>query len=355
MDFVKDQSGRHLLRLSQVMQVPEYVKASTVNAEALETLSNAQYGVPHQREFPLDNPGHVFLSYGYYKSANMQTPDLLARILKAASFFSIEADLAQIDTALSTLTKEASQAKRYAITIDFGSADATSEVVAIKQGGLQSFYPINTDSEVEQSAIKLANDRHKLPLEVFVQASRNIIKTAREMRLSFDLLPRKVVEYGVERLPHPELVTKIAAGRSAVTQDPLYEDLAKTAIANPEEKSAYDYANLWMQLDRANGYKAASKHDPDAYQILNSGPTLEQVENEIQKWTVIQNTAVPVEKIAHIRSEDMVRLFPKKAVEVISQLVKQASAGLRGSELVSTIQQMDTGWQRVLLKHLLAS
>lgn len=357
MDFVSDQSGRHLLRLSTLLEVPDYVKESSVEDEAIAPLTDAQFGIPHRREFPLDTPGHVYLSYGFCKSAGIQTSELMAKILKAGSFFAIDADLTKIDEAFDNLTKSASEGKekQFALYIDFGEAKEASTNPGEKLGGVRGFYPIGSDFEVEQSAIKLANERSRIPVELFAEASRNLVKAAKEFSVPQRLLPRQVLNYGVERLPQADFLLKEAAARSATTGDTFYEEVAATAIENPEGVATHDYAELWVQADRQNGYKSASKHDLDPFMIFNSGPTVEAMERNIESWTVVAGAAVPVEKVATVKEADLNKWFAKPVAEKLSGIVKKAVGRVKGSELAVALGELEFGLQKAFLKHLAAS
>ncbi len=334
------------------MEVPDYVKESSVHTDDVASLTPAQFGLPHRREFPLDTPGHVFLSYGYCKSAGIKTSELMEKILKAGAFFSIEADLTKIDAAFDNLTKKASEEKPYALYIDFGTAQPDAENPGIKVGGVRGFYPISSGYEVEQSALKLANERAKIPIELFAEGCRNLVKAATEHKVELRLLPRQIADYGIERIPNPEYLEKAAADRKAATGDELYEDLALTANENPEGMPAHAYAELWLSADRINGYKAASKSEPDPFLIFNSGPTVESIERSIESWTVVGGSAVPVEKVAAIKEADLNRWFPKPIAERLGVLVKKAVAHVKGSELAAGISELEAGIQATLLKHL---
>lgn len=334
------------------MEVPDYVKESSISDEAVEGLTNAQFGISHLREFPLDTPGHTFLSYGYCKSAGIQTSDLMAKILKAASFFSIESDLTKIDEAFDSLTKQASEEKHFALYMDFGAPKEASTNPGEKLGGVRGFYPINNAFEVEQSAVKLANERSRIPLELFAEASRNLVKAAADFSLPARLLPRQVVSYGIARLPSPEFLLKAAAERCAATGDNFYEEVAATALENPEGMGSHDYAELWLQADRQNGYKSASKNDPDPFLIFNSGPTVEAIDRQIESWTVVAGAAVPVEKVASVKEADLKKHFAAPLAAKLMDIVKKATERVRGSELAVSIGELDTKIQQAFLRHL---
>jgi hypothetical protein len=352
MDFITDQSGRHLVRLNSLLDVPDYVKESSLSDEAIAALPNSIFGTSHRREFPLDTPGHVYLSYGFCKSAGIRTSELMEKILKAASFFAIEADLTKIDDAFNNLVKKASEEKPYALHIDFGPAQPDAENPGMKAGGVQGFYPISTPYEIEQSAVKLANERSRIPLELFCEACRNIVKAAKVAQVPSGALPRSVNLYGVERMPQPDFLEKMAAERKAITGDEIYTDIATAALEGGDDKSSHAFAELWLQADRLNGYKAASKNEPDPFMIFNSGRTVEEAERQLESWTVLNGAAVPVEKIAALKEADVTKWYAKPIAEKIVGIAKRAAERIKGSELAVAIGELEAGIQASLHRRL---
>jgi len=69
MDYLVDQSGKHLLRLEKLTTVPDYVKSATVDAESVSGIGEHLFANPVRREFPCDTPGHTYLSHAYCLSA----------------------------------------------------------------------------------------------------------------------------------------------------------------------------------------------------------------------------------------------------------------------------------------------
>src|SRR5882672_12914120 len=110
MDFITDQSCRYLALLhDSLADVPDYVKTASVDPADIATLNRNQFADPAAREFPIDEPGHVFLSYGYLKAAKVQRPDLEATVKRAAALLGVEKDLETIDKAVEgEISKKAS-------------------------------------------------------------------------------------------------------------------------------------------------------------------------------------------------------------------------------------------------------
>ena len=350
MDYITESSGRHLLRLSNLLSVPDYVKEASIIEEDIIPLPAAVFGRPQFREFPLDTLGHVWLSYGYCKSAGIRETDLLAKITKAAELHGITKDLEAIDQALAQLTKKASHDQYYAITIDFGQEDPENKS-ASKRTGKHGFYPLAGPFQVEESAVKMANEKSRIPLDLFVDGCRNIVKRAKELNVPTNYLPKAILEYGIERVPDDNVVKMAAAQRVEQTGDEIYNQIAEAALTNPE--SAYDYAELWLRADRQNGVKI-SKATMNPYQIMNSGPTVDQVDNFIESWVSIAGAPVPRVKVATMQEEVVRKSFAKEVADKLMDLIKQASK-TSGADLTNAFNELEKNVQVNFMKLLLAA
>ncbi len=353
MDFINDHSGRHILRLSTVLDAPPYVKEASVVVDDIAPLPNGAFAVSHKREFPIDTPGHVWLSYGYCKSAGVTDARLLGKLTQAGELFGISDDLKAIDAAFTNLTKKAAHARAFAVMIDFGTPDPESDNSMRKSGGIHGFYPVGDQFEVESSAVKLANDQQRIPLEVFAEGCRNLVKAAREQNVTMSFLPQRILDYGIERIAAPEIVRHAAAMRKQATGDDIYEQIAESAVQNNDGIASHEYAELWLNADRQNEYKKA-RHEPDAYILFNSGPTEAEIERQIESWVDIAGAPVPVTKVAAVREDTVRKWFPKEAAEKFIALIKRA-ASASGSELTAGFSELDAALQTAFVKRLLLS
>lgn len=351
MDFITDSSGRHVLRLSTLLEAPDYVKNASILAEDVAALPNGAFAVPHKREFPIDEPGHVWLSYGYCKSASIADTAVIQKLRTAGEFFGITKDLEALDAAFSQLTKKASHTRQFAIHIDFGEPNPDESNPMRKSGGVHGFYPIGTTFEVESSAVKLANEQPRIPLELFAEGCRNLVKAANEHGVAISFLPKRILEYGVERIPSPEVLAQFAELRKAATGDDIYEQIAASASANPEGMASHEWAELWLNADRQNGYKAA-RHEPDPFLLFNSGPTIEDIDRHIESFVDIGGAPIPVTKVASVREDAVRKWFPKAAAEKLITLIKQA-ATVTGSELTAAFADVEPTVANTFVKRLI--
>ena len=339
------------MRLNSLLDVPEFVKNSSVPEEGLPGLSPHQFADPVKREFPIHTAGHTYLSFAYCKSAGVNG-EILSKVKMAAQKFGIAAELAKVETAFEGAEKQASapQAK-YAVYMDFGPAKPESENVLEKRGGVAAFYPINTEEQVKSAALKLAMQREKIPLELFVDGCRNVVKQAKVLKIARAMLPRIVDDYGTERIPQFDFLVQQAASRGKLTGDGVYMDIVKSAAANDEHHSMDEYLELWKQADDQNGV-TYTKSVWDPYRIFNSGITVEANEEDLEKYALVGNAAIPVEVLAKVSDEKIAKFFTKELGVKMKDLVKQAAANT-GSVVTDWIRDtFSAGEQRALLKIL---
>ena len=344
MDFITDLSGRHLLNISKVAQVPEFVKSASVDAESIAALPDHLFADTARREFPLDDAGHVFLSQAYCLSAGVKDANILARIKSAARLFpEVEAELPKLEVAFSEFEKSAStEPPLYAVYIDFGSEDGVK-----KASGVRGFYDISNSDNVQAAAYRIGEDKHRLPVEVFSAGCREICKAAAQHGVLSTLSPT-VKAYGVERLPDFEFVKQQAAQRVELTKVASYQDIADSAEADP---SAGDWASLWAGLDRENGVKY-SKHTLDPYRVFNSGILKSAMDRELSQWALLCNTAVPVAALQAIKAERIDQTFTKAAADQIKLLLRTKKTA--NDDLAKGLVSLDLPVQKALLKLALA-
>jgi hypothetical protein len=355
MDFITDQSGRHLIRIGSMLALPDYVKEASLDDESAKTWGDGAFAWPARREFPCHTPGHAYWSHAYIKSAGINDPVLKQCVARAVELFGIEADVAAFDAAFDSHTKQAAApAPRCAIELNFGDGSQvkTAAESSTTLKGVHGFYPINTADEVELSAEQLAKDASRLPLLLVVDGCENLVKAAKTHAVPENRLPSFVLAYGRDRLPDPEFLTSQAEKRATETNDGLYRELAVTAIENPEGLPAKAYAELWHTADLQNGVKYSSTN-LDAFRIFKTGIHQETQEAEFAKWCMVNATAVPAEAIQRIPENRIRALLPKQAAETLLEVIKEARQMpelARGERLSARLGQMSQAIQKTALR-----
>lgn len=352
MDFVTDQSGRQLLRLENLIAVPPYVKESSVTAEAMADLGDHVFADPVRREFPCDSPAHTYLSHAYCGLTGSGSQVVQDRIKAAAERHGITEDLHALDLVFEGLEKQAHTENQpvFAIQIDFGPGDPGSENVHVKQGGVRGFYPINDDFQIRASAGQMAENRHRIPLELFAEGCQALVKAAYAHGLKRHELPKTILMYGEDRLPNHEYVEHEADRRAKLTGDSFYRDLAKSAAVNSDNRPMSDYIDLWLQADGLNSVRHG-RSVPDPFLIFNSGPVKAAVDAELNRWTLIDEVAVPVAALAAIDQAQAEKYFAKEAAVRVVALCKKAATT---HDLAADIATLNPATRKSLLKLLAA-
>jgi hypothetical protein len=349
MDFVKDCSGRHLLRINNLVTVPEYVKQASIPDDGLGDLPEHLFADPVRREFPIDSAGHTYLSQAYCMSAGIDSKSILGNIKSAMSRFpEVPADIAKLEAAMDASVKSSSVGNQpqFAVYVDFGAGNPDSEIEYVKSGGVKGFYPINDVDQVVDSAIQIGNESHRIPLELFVEGCQAIYKSAKDMGCT-EQLPKTIVQYGVERVPDYEFVKQQAEIRARETNDPIYIELAASAEDDTEHDSNL-WSELWGKADASHGVKYA-RHTLNPYQIFHSGMPKSAFEAAINKWTLLHGAAIPVPALQALKEDSISRVMSKEAADKVQEVLNK-SASVTGAELANELSKLDKPIQLALLK-----
>ena len=343
MDFSSDQSGRYLVALSRLIDAPEFVKAASVAPEDLASLDRHQFADPTSREFPIDEPGHVFLSYGYLKVAHIRNPLVEQRIKRAAGLFGITPELDKIDAAIEgEISKTASvTSEEFALVIDFDGAPEH-----MKAAG-SSFYPIGNPIDIEASARQICEDRRKMPTEVFIEGCQNIVKAARSHEFEQRQLPSAVWEFGDDYFVDYDHVQFQAEKRATTTQDDIYVHIAKSA-AEDLDTPVTEWIAAWRQADRQNGIEGLPGVK-DAYRVFYSGVDKRAFDARMSDWLVISGAAVPKQAVASIPANEISKNFPGQVATGLTDLVKRATVE-SGTMIQESCLKLEPAVQQVLLK-----
>ncbi len=343
MDFITDQSCRYLAKLhGSLADVPDYVKVASVDPADTAALNRNQFADPANREFPIDEAGHVFLSYGYLKAAGISRPDVETKILRAAELLGITADLARVGEVEFNVKSASAPEAEYAVSIDFTGHT--------KQAGVQHFYPVNSRQEVIDSSVQLCNDRSKFPIEVFVEGCKNIVKAASVHGCADREIPAVVREYGAERFVDYDHVQFQAARRTELTGDEIYAEISKSA-AEDLDRSVDEYIELWRRADRQNGVdgKPGVK---EAHLVFYSGTDKAAFDKAAEDWIVLGGAAVPKQALAKVPDQDLKKLFPADLAGQLTSLVKRAKSE-SSNMLHETCKSLAPAVQQSMLKLVL--
>lgn len=345
MDFIKDQSGRHLVQLSRLLDVPDFVKSAGVDLDETSTFQPHEFADPVNREFPLVTPGQVYLGLAYVKLAGIANPLLVTRLKRAATLHKIESDIAKLDEAIGGCQTKQASAPEFAVTIDFEGAPEHMKVA-----GTKSFYPIHTPEAIETSARQICDDRRRMPLGLFVEGCQAIVKAARAHNLPTRLIPSAVWEYGDDYFVDYDHVSFQAEKRAATTQDDIYLEIAKSA-AEDLDTPVGNWIDAWREADRQHGIEGRPGVK-DAYLIFYSGVDKQAFDQKMSDWVVVGGAAVPKQALAAVPVTALQKTFPAAVATDLTDLVKRANSDT-GTMLQETCQSLPAPIQKTLLSLVL--
>ena len=314
MDYLKDQNPVNFTELRSKLSEPEYVKSASESADAL---TSREFADSSRSEYPINNAGSTYLSKVYFE-ANKHNLDKVAHAViagglsKAARLYKIEADFEAIEGALANI-KSASSKKEDTYALQFE-----------KSGSVQSYYLVNDEEDVRESARTLANDFHKMPVDWFRKAATVIVKKAEELNVPSYAIPSKIRSVGTERqidFDYAEKVLGKRAKRVDADTAELYNEIFKSAKHDSENLD--QYITLVADLDRANNIDY--NHHEDPFAAFYSSYRESDIEKLASERININDVPVPTEVFTKIAEEDLRAHFNKKDSEQLLNLQKKAS------------------------------
>lgn len=315
MDFVKDQNPKPIYLADSLTGLPDYVKvANQIMPEDLAELSDAAFGVPGTREFPVHTKEAAWLSAAYAMGSGQWEADLHLEntIRKSAKLFGIEDDLQKLEDAFAAQNKQASApASRFALTVDFGD---TANL------GLQSFYEINDPYQISKSARAMHVDfvADRLRIELFRPAAVELVKAAREFNMDLEDIHPAVRCFGEERLPDFENALQVAELRkNAGVPDEaiqLYKDAALGAQQEPDQIPRW--LDLWLDLDSSFAVKYSS-YQPDPYSAFYAGESEDNIAKAASEMVIIADVMIPSTVLSLVPEDNIRKHFRKEAADLM--------------------------------------
>ena len=321
MDFIKDNNPKYIKHVETLMgDFPAYVKQAYKTE--IPSMPRGSYADSRNKEFPVDTSENTFLSYAYFKSADLNDGSQVAagieeKIKNAAAIQGIDNDLQKIDQALTDHIKKTTPAEstKFALAIDCGE----------EQGGLKYYYPTNSRELLEKSARELAEDFDKLPLEAFRVAALEIVKKASQYKIPKGSLPQVVERTGADKDFNYKIANYAVKQRERIfgeTAGALYKDIVKSATADTEHVE--DYVKLFIDLDRVNGVKYGSEA-LNPYEAFYSGYDKAQLEKLAKSYVMVSDAPIPLEEFTKIAKTTVENNFNEEESELLDRVVKAAA------------------------------
>lgn len=334
-DFVMDQNPAVFAHLADQGLVPDYVMSSQrVTPEETAPLSVVAFADPFKRRFPCHTKAACWQSAAYFAGNNMHEQHIKDNIVKMAAAHDIADDVqAVFDSFQSEFDKvaakvyEAQPMQKYAMTIDFEGFQGR---------GVEEFYPLNSYSDVITASDDATRDFRigSLPMDAMRKVACNIIDAAAEYDVPLEELTPEIRNMGVKKLPDPFAAGELIGIRknAGVDMTPylaamamLGEAITKTASADAAIAMADDVAAQIVRMDNQNGI-IYSNMMPNPYDIIFTGPSLEDMNKAAAQLVVIEGVRVPVADFLNLSDSVVDKTFSSR----ISEVIKSAKADVSG-------------------------
>ena len=320
MDFIKDNNPKYIKHVEVLMgEFPSYVKQASKSE--IPAMPRGSYADSTYKEFPIDDAENTFLSYAYFKSANLNTGTIESgkieeKIKNAAAIHGIGPDLVKIDEALNHHKQATSpeRSTKFALAIDFGE----------EQGGLKYYYPTNNREVLEKSARELVEDFDKLPLEAFRVAALEIVKKAATYKIPKNSLPQIIERTGANKDFNYKIANYAVKQRERLCGESagvIYKDIVKSATTDPEHVE--DYVRLFIDLDRVNGVKYGSEA-LNPYEAFYSGYDKSQLEKLAKSYVMVAEAPIPLKEFAKVAGSTIANNFNNEESELLEKVVDAA-------------------------------
>ena len=321
MDFINDNNPKNINYVKSLLgELPAYVKQA--NYTERPRIARGSFANSVDRELPMHDAEHTFLSYAYLKSAsvgkalNSKELSFEGKLKQAALLHGNSQDLENVDKAIQKdmSEKKAAHAKKnFALIIDFE-----------KEGDLKYYYPMNDRGNVEKSARDLCTDEKKMPIEAFRTAANSLVKRARELDIPDTSLPQKILRTGADREFNEKIATFAAKQRTKKYGEDagaIYHDIVKSAAQ--DKQNLDNYINLFLDMDRINKV-AYNKNMLNPYEAFYSGVENSEIEKAAEAHILINEAPVPLDEFNKMASEVVEQNFNEKEAKILSPIVDAA-------------------------------
>lgn len=333
-DYVQCENPAIFMRLHEENLIPDYVLESPrVTEEDTEGLSVVAFADPYTRSYPCHTKAACWQSAAWYAGTAGDEVHVRENIEKMAAAHGISEDVAKVFDCFNEEFAKVAEAEiveepQYALSMNLGGYQGR---------GFEQYYPINNYHEVTRSGEEVAEDYlgGMLPMPIMRKVASTLMKAAAAFDVPTCEMPRIVCQFGIQRLPDPFAAEVMIDMRKRAGVDiapyvamltGLQEAMKKSASYTDSIALANNVADQMYQLDFDNGISYTGRVE-DPYNLLFSGPAVEELEKAASQVVDIMNVNVPVVDFLNLSDEKIDAIFSKKAAAII----KQAKAQLEGS------------------------
>lgn len=321
-DFLNDRTGAVLNYAFENNLLPEFVKEASVDElHNVDGLIDEAFADKYNRLYPCHTKEATVLSALYAAANNNCESSVKDNIVKIASAFQINEEVESIfnhfegefEKIASENVEEPIQKFALYLEDDNGTtgyydiSDKENTLVSIKHleqdftaGGVQPHHMRKI-----ASAIKSAAQEYDVA-EAYIPSVINKYATAKlpDSNVAYELVGLREAN-GVDVSRYQDVIVKMANEISE-------SDMSYSSIVDIADKAAEDL----FVLDQEYGIKYASDQ-PDPYEIIYTGPTMEEINKFASEHVRISGIPVPVVDFVNISEDAVTSRFSKKASELI--------------------------------------
>lgn len=359
-DFLNDKTGAVLNYAFDNNLLPEFVKqASMEELHNVEGLIDSAFADNYNRVYPCHTKEATVLSALYAAANRDSNPKVKENIEKLASAFQVTDEVNAIFNHFNgefekyaSIQKEEPMQK-FALYLEdsdgltgyYDISDKENTLVSIKHleqdyiaGGVQPHHMRKI-----ASAIKLAAQDYDVA-DAYIPSIIKKYATAKlpDSNVAYELISlRNVDEDGMNN--YRNVIIKMA---SDITESNMEYD----TIVDIADKAAEDI----FALDQHYGIKYASDQ-PDPYEVIYTGPTMEEINKFASEHVRIADIPVPVVDFVNLSDDTITAKFSKKAAEVILEVKNNlnGSASLEKTASAQTaLESLSDDVRTVLLQTL---
>lgn len=361
MDFLNDKTAAILGYAFQNDLLPEFVKeASMPQMEDVEDLRLEAFAKPETREYPCHTKEATILS-ALYAAATDQENDIKENIIKFASSYDIQENVNDIFNHFNTLLeKQASEMEeqdtcieKFAMTLTDGEVENNYYNISTKEDTLVSINHLNEDYTV--GAVKP---------HLMRKLACAIVKAANSFDISSNYIPSIIKDYATDKLPDVAMAYNlISLRKSAGVELDAYENIIEK-LASDISQSDMEYETLVKLadsaaeelyiLDQVNNIEY-SQEQPNPYEVLYNGPTMNQIEKFAAEHVRISDIPVPVVDFINISDNVINSNFSKQASELILQVKQNLQGELtveKSAKAQESLNTLSEDVRKVLLNTL---
>lgn len=323
-DFTTDKTAAIFDYADKAGLIPDFVKQSSfVSAEEVADMPDRIFADQNARLYPCHTKAATLVSAVYAAANQDDTYGVREEIEKRAATFDITEEVKSVfDHFDSTMDKSA-------------SVDQVEETVMQKfahtatiNGTEHNFYDISTRADVLLAIDHIDADYKHGYIEPTIM--RKVASAVAEQANNFgvgDRLTYEIAKYASKRLPDIDAAQSLMSLRVSQVEDmtPYEACLDKFASALAECESFEQTQEIVDQtaadiyaIDKKAGVKY-SMVQPDPYEILLSGPTLEQMQKFASEHVYVQGVAVPTVDFVNMTDDRVDTYFSKSSAAIIKE------------------------------------